>query len=318
MAASVDFHDFDAMALFPPKWEQTYQQLGKGRFRGRLTMAQTPFLQFGLLSWSPGILIQGAIPLGTVALGVQVSQIPLYCRGRPLAGNQLVILQHGEDIDLVAPHACKLLVLAVDQEHLQRHMLALWGNTLAEQGVKERLNLRDATSRHRLIQNWSVLLALGQRHPERWQNPRCQGFLEYELLETLLTTTQPPPARQLCSAARHRLARRARDYLLAHNDEPVRLSELCEWLGASERTLHLGFRECFGLSPKAYLKWLRLNQVRRALRQAQSAVTVTQIAADWGFFHFGRLAHDYYDMFGELPSQTLRMDKPSRYRPFSA
>jgi AraC family ethanolamine operon transcriptional activator len=60
------------------------------------------------------------------------------------------------------------------------------------------------------------------------------------------------------------------------------------------------------MSPKKFLKTLRLNAARHELHRASGATTVTEVAFHWGFFHLARFAADYHQMFGELPSQTLR------------
>jgi transcriptional regulator GlxA family with amidase domain len=49
----------------------------------------------------------------------------------------------------------------------------------------------------------------------------------------------------------------------------------------------------------------RLEAARDALRVASPQTTVTQVAADCGFFHFGRFAFHYRRAFGETPSATL-------------
>ena len=65
-----------------------------------------------------------------------------------------------------------------------------------------------------------------------------------------------------------------------------------------------------GLSPKAYLKARRLNAVRRELLQDEAAVsTIFDMASSWGFWHMGQFGRDYKDMFGELPSETLKSKK---------
>jgi AraC family ethanolamine operon transcriptional activator len=81
------------------------------------------------------------------------------------------------------------------------------------------------------------------------------------------------------------------------------VAELCAELGVSRRTLQTAFHETWGMGPLAWLRLLRLNAVRRALKSAPS---VTAAATQLGFFHFGRFSHDYEALFGELPSQTFR------------
>ena len=45
------------------------------------------------------------------------------------------------------------------------------------------------------------------------------------------------------------------------------------------------------------------DELRRRQRGQRS---VSEIALDWGFSHFGQFAQDYRHLFGELPSETLR------------
>lgn len=42
------------------------------------------------------------------------------------------------------------------------------------------------------------------------------------------------------------------------------------------------------------------------MRAAETGETVTEIAARWGFFHFGRFSAAYADFYGEAPSRTIR------------
>jgi transcriptional regulator GlxA family with amidase domain len=62
-----------------------------------------------------------------------------------------------------------------------------------------------------------------------------------------------------------------------------------------------------GLTPVAYLSRLRLHRVRNALQSATTgSTTVSTVALDWGFWHFGEFSRAYKECFGELPSDTLR------------
>ncbi len=81
----------------------------------------------------------------------------------------------------------------------------------------------------------------------------------------------------------------------------------------TERSLQQGFRRHLNMAPMEYLREVRLRRIRDRLHAAQAdAVTVTEVAAEWGFQHTGHFAARYQRRFGERPSETLR--KSSRKR----
>ncbi|MFH7242658.1 MAG: helix-turn-helix domain-containing protein [Spirulina sp.] len=106
---------------------------------------------------------------------------------------------------------------------------------------------------------------------------------------------------------RSRLVKQADDYMQSRLDQALTLTDLCEALGTSSRALCYGFQEMFGTSPMSYLKILRLKAAHQLLKTAsQNAITVTESATQFGFCHLGYFSRDYKQMFGELPSATLR------------
>jgi len=91
--------------------------------------------------------------------------------------------------------------------------------------------------------------------------------------------------------------------------------ELCEAIGASQRTLEYAFRESFDLTPPAFLRLQRLHTTqRRLMTSCRNNATVADIAHEQGFYELGRFAADYKRLFGELPSQTLRRRSPETPR----
>ncbi len=105
---------------------------------------------------------------------------------------------------------------------------------------------------------------------------------------------------------RARIARQGEEYLRQRLTERVKVTELCEAVGTSERTLELAFVESFGMSPRQLLKTLRLNGAHKDLREATAATSVTSVALGWGFLHLGRFSVAYREMFGETAVTTLR------------
>ena len=104
-----------------------------------------------------------------------------------------------------------------------------------------------------------------------------------------------------------RLVSGAREYVLSQPDRVISVTDLCEALYVSRRTLQNAFRAVLGICPVNYLKALRLNAVRRTLRDRDSGFrTVQDVAARWGFWHMSQFAVDYRQLFGERPSETIK------------
>jgi transcriptional regulator GlxA family with amidase domain len=139
---------------------------------------------------------------------------------------------------------------------------------------------------------------------------------QVEMVETLLATLGATrdfePARtDQVRQSQTLVVKAAEDYALSHADDRVYVTDLCRAAAVSERALQYAFKEVMGLTPVAYLIRLRLHRVRQALLAAtHGSTTVSALALDWGFWHFGEFSRAYKDCFGELPSDTLRR-KPS-------
>jgi AraC-like DNA-binding protein len=100
---------------------------------------------------------------------------------------------------------------------------------------------------------------------------------------------------------------RFEDFLAAHPDQPLYLTEICAGIGVSERTLRAVCEEHLGMGPIRFLTLRRMHLVRRALKEADpERSTVTNVVTDHGFWELGRFSGAYRTLFGETPSATLR------------
>ena len=105
------------------------------------------------------------------------------------------------------------------------------------------------------------------------------------------------------------VVRKCEDYTLNLDGRRPYLSELCATANVSERTLQYAFQEIMGMSPLTYLHRLRLHRARDELRNAKTgSTTVTDVAMNWGFWHFGEFSRAYKNCFGEVPSITLKQN----------
>jgi len=306
LVATVQSRDIDDLSAAAVGWNRECTQLRAGRFFGKISVAHTANMQMGRVSWNTAVQARGRAPAGTRAIAVPIGSDPAPSfYGAVVGAKEIVTEQEGTEVDFRGAATCDFLLMSIGINLLQKCAAALWGEPFESRIIDGRINLGSVAARSRLAHSWSSLFARVQRDPSALSNPHVARLVEQNVINALLGAAGPPQGRSL-PARRQVLARRAEEFIRGRIDAPVTLSEVCNWVGASERSLHLGFLERFGMSPMAYLKVLRLNEVRRHLRDAAPGTSVTDVAMRSGFQHLGRFATDYGRFFGEWPSATLR------------
>ena len=149
---------------------------------------------------------------------------------------------------------------------------------------------------------------LAEHAPTVIAHPEAARGLQQALIEALvgcLGTGEVGNDR--AALGRHAaIMRRFRIAIEEKLDQALFIPELCTAIGVSHRTLLACCQEQLGMNVKRYLLLRRMHLARRRLRESASTVTtVTEIAARYGFWEFGRFAGEYKSLFGELPSTTL-------------
>lgn len=211
----------------------------------------------------------------------------------------------GEEMDVFAPAGLKQFVVLLDHAKL----LALADAASLPPDVQQ--TLRPGRPGMPLVSKANKVAALSQRLQQLLRAAGA-GELEAnaEYLEdwvytqalSILDVSESPAGRPAAAV----LVRRAVE--AAEEDRgPVRVGQLCQRLRVSPGHLEKSFRAVTGLTPHAFFLRRRLNVARTALLGAHvEESTVTSIASRLGFNELGRFAVRYRQMFGELPSETLR------------
>lgn len=299
--ASFDAEEMKEQSLF---WSYEHKQFGRGSFHGKIAGFHTSRLQLTLSHRSVGFFARGGLPEKTTIISVPLSRVDsLYYRGQLMGDCQVLALKHTEELELYTSLPSTMLTIAVSSALLERQALAITGNPLAGMRCQERLLINPKEYRKRADHLVSLLQSLQSRNPELCEVE--EQVVEKEILETILMGVIPSG---LANKMPDRLyvAKKAEKYIRNNLRTSFSISELCRIVGTSERTMHLGFNERFGVSPKAYHQIMRLNRVHQELLLSKSSKTVSDIAIDWGFHHPGRFPEQYRRMFGELPSETRK------------
>jgi AraC family ethanolamine operon transcriptional activator len=301
------FDDLDDVATAVPGWQLRFTRLSGGPLRATLRIAATAELRITRFAVDGPILATGAIPDGSsgVAL-ILASAGDVRSHGRVLDTATMAPGRIREqDIHLMTAGATELVAIAADHDLFERSLRAF--TDFDSRSLHAGWCLHTAPGAAGCVDRGHAILALQSVLAQGPVfSPGARHRLQECVLQILLSDLRDGPVAEPPAAApvRQRVARAAEEVLRARLHQPPSLCELCELVGASERTLHHAFQESFGATPKAYLRALRLSAARRRLREGCGSVT--EVATDLGLFHFGRFATEYRAMFGEAPSTTLR------------
>ena len=294
-------HDADLHASNLTNWQQEYDQTSRGSFYGRIVELPFDGLQVFCEHTSQALQQKCVVWPDSVWLGIPLAdQEESRINGLTIHENNIMCRPGDCDFQLSTPSDYDLYGLVVDRSKLIK-MAAIHGVDLNWKELTEcgRLGVPDKTLEE-------VRFLLARLLSAESRTPPClqQGIVMMALLEVLKEET-PQPAKTQSYYHRKKVVDRARLFLDHHLDEPVTVTQLCEITNVSRRTLQYSFESILGVSPIQYLRISRLNGVRRSLVQAQHGQAVSDIAAQWGFWHLSQFAKDYKQLFGEQPSQTL-------------
>ena len=297
--------DINEHAAHMSGWRMTYDQMSAGSFHGELVEFCLDWMQIVRDRTNQAMVKKGAARPGTIAFNIPLRCAGnVYCAGHAVPNGSALVV-HADDLpQLRAPREVDVIVVSIEQAVLERE-LELHNISFKSAHLPKLYQIEQLTVAQQLkalmdqfeceafdIQDW-----LG----DELRRHQMRDAIMTQLLDLL--PSEPPV--ELAPSARKRLVDRACEYALSHLEEPLTILDLCRHLGASRRKLQYCFQETLEINPVAYLRALRLNAVRRELRDGAAPASVQDVATRWGFWHLSRFSSEYREMFGECPSQTL-------------
>ena len=287
-------------------WDIDHIQLASGNYRVSIDLVHTRNIQFSNVTRNVGVNERGGLPPGTcaIALPTFLGSDPLYYCGGLLEKNECLALKSGEEFETFSSGAMNYITIVIDSDLFNKEAVRLTGKPFASlvQSHRVRINKHDQL---RLMQAISTVMDELKRYP--LQLPTVQQLLlEKQIMEQLLLSIQSPSGKKIKIPNRRQVAWRAEQLIRRHPQQNLDIKQLCKLIGCSARTLHLGFRERYGLTPRQYNHILTLNIVRYKLCHSRPEESISTIAMDWGFYHLGHFSQQYKQLFSELPSVTIK------------
>ena len=97
------------------------------------------------------------------------------------------------------------------------------------------------------------------------------------------------------------------DWMHAHCDQPISLTDLERRSHYSRRSLQAAFKARFGCGPMQYLRRQRLWRARRLLDEGAPGCSVSSVAFSCGYLSVASFRRDFQMRFGMPPSQRLSL-----------
>lgn len=141
-----------------------------------------------------------------------------------------------------------------------------------------------------------------------WSALRLDDLL-YRTLALLLLPSLPAllEAEEVpASGSRERIFQELLEWIHAHLEQPISLSELEQRSGYSRRCLQLAFQQAFGCGPIQWIRRERLERARRTLLNPTPEDSVAAVASRFGFGSLSAFSRDFRNHFGLRPSDLLR------------
>lgn len=301
--------DQQASSLVYERWAQRYDQLSSGRFDGSLHEIQLPALTLIRETSNRVLLQKGCTPKGVFAIGTVLSpHDDGYHCGAIMRPRSSALLDPRTEFEIRTPENFDLVAAAFSPQKLCAHL----DDPAIDHRELEHDLLRSAKTidpqHSEALTNFLLrALSIARSGSGVLLIPSNLKQLSEEFYSLVIETInasqggQPP----VVCPNRERIARRVREYLDDHPESALNITDICSEIGVTRRTLQNAIQEVFGISPQQYLKTIRLNGFRRALKARDPLrESIGDVAARWGFWHLSQLAQDYRRLFGELPSQT--------------
>lgn len=269
-------------------------------------------ISFGWMSFREPVRIRTAEPVDYhLDIPVRAQATMRTDRGARLRATEQTagVFMPGRSVELDCSDWFAQVAVMVPRRDLQTELELLLDTTVAAP-VEFDAEFDLATDGGRAV---SQALRLVDEHSRRastfLEHPLAVRSLEQVFLHALLLGQSHNHSAALdvpSGASGARSVSHAVELLRSDPARPWTVSDLAAAVSTSVRSLQEGFRRTLDTTPTAYLRRLRLEHARDDLITARpGSVTVSDVAARWGFLHVSRFAAAYAERFDELPSATL-------------
>lgn len=291
-------------------WSQDYLQLSPGNFFGEIQEISFSPLQIfrEYVSQSVDMKAMPRPNCYTIGLPLALDGSGTW-QGRPIWQDSIFSLCPNEGLYFRMPKAASVIVATIDADVFDNFAYTLTGMEASSLISKSKSILVEPKiaefSRAFLLNVLSSFLGNSQSD----LHSASVSCAVQEIMDVLLSSLIADPLKDKCRTShsvQRAIVERAREFVLNDYGQVPTVAELCCHLRMSRRGLHHAFINVLGINTVTFLRLVRLHEVRKELHKASPDEKVNRIAAKWGYWHMGMFSRQYKELFGELPSVSLK------------
>ena len=299
-----DLAEFDAALR---GWQIENLQLEAGKLDARLLQVHHPRFILTRGVYNRKIDQRGAAPAGYRTFGIATGGdgSARWC-GRKVNDSTVLVFGADREFEAARPADTILYTLAISEQDLQ-----LCGQMIGF-SVDDELPrdqhaavVCDPRMTEALRYRFNLLCEAIQSHPRMTESSAAVDELVMNIPATLVMAlaTSKGQARYSLSRPQYSVLEEAQRYIAAHGDQHVHVKDLCRVGHATWNTVNSAFLKYYGITARNYLIAVRMNGVRKALRD-NPCRPIAEVAANWGFRQEDQFTKQYAGQFGEAPSET--------------
>ncbi len=222
------------------------------------------------------------------------------------------ILQPEREVKVFRPAESPVWVLSANIRDLERLFREITGNDCDRFDFASDLK-RESPEGKRFQRLVDFVLGELRENPSAAEHPVIHRQLSDAVLSGILALAgkqhdgalMDRPSRSASAA----IVCRAEEFMEAHVDSPIGMSEVAAACDCSRTKLFLAFKLERSWTPLQFLIRKRMERARQLLLAPVQGVTVTTVALDSGYASLSRFSQEYRKLYGETPSMTLQRSR---------
>jgi AraC-like DNA-binding protein len=293
-----EFYDYPDLKKSAKNWLHFLKyRFDTGEFYGRNDGVQLNNMQFGHSERHEGCMFKGLSPKDCLTIGIlqkNSGRVSVNCLKIEL--DDIIIIDDSKPYDFVSSHATLLALVSIRKSLVEKEIPWLLD------GIDKKFIDKNSILSNTIEKEWKRIL----KEPTLLDNVDEIHNLEKKITQAIKDSLTGQTGEITSLTKGEITAFEVKDFLLDSLKEDISIKSISDQFNVSDRTLSNSFKSLFGITPKHFIKLLKLNHAHEDLQFADPKTTsVSDIALKWGFLHFSRFAKEYKSLFGVSPSETL-------------